>query len=142
MYCPACGASMPSAGIQVCEQCNWREPLPSVDDDPAIRMLIPVGRSGYAIAAGYFGLFSMIFFPAPIALMLGIVALRDIKQHPNKGGDSKWNAGDRQGAITASQNANKWTWIAFGCGIVANLLLVGVQVLAGLGAAAQQGGGF
>jgi len=30
-----------------------------------------VGRSLWAIAAGYFGLFAMLFFPAPFALVLG-----------------------------------------------------------------------
>jgi hypothetical protein len=47
-------------------------------------MLIPVGRSVWAIAAGYFGLFSLVCFPAPIALILGIVALRDIKKSGGK----------------------------------------------------------
>jgi len=55
--------------------------------------------------------------------------------------DSKWNAGDRQGAIHASQNANKWSLIAFGLGIVINLIVFGLQLLAGIGAAADQGAG-
>jgi hypothetical protein len=45
-------------------------------------MLLPVGRSGYAIAAGYAGLFAVIPFFAPVALVLGILAVRRIKQNP------------------------------------------------------------
>jgi hypothetical protein len=51
-----------------------------------MRFLLPVGRSGWAIAAGYAGLFAVLFFPAPIALVLGIVAIRDIQKHPEKHG--------------------------------------------------------
>lgn len=46
-------------------------------------MMLPVGRSVWAIAAGYLGLFSLILFPAPLALVCGIVAIRDIKRHPH-----------------------------------------------------------
>ena len=51
-----------------------------------MRMLLPVGRSGWAIAAGYAGLFSLILLPAPLALLLGIIAITDIKKHPDKHG--------------------------------------------------------
>ena len=33
--------------------------------------VLPVGRSGWAIAAGFFGLFAVLFLPAPIALVPG-----------------------------------------------------------------------
>ena len=49
-------------------------------------MLLPIGRSGLAIAAGYMGLFSVLFVPAPIALILGVMALMDISKHPEKHG--------------------------------------------------------
>lgn len=53
-------------------------------------MLIPVGRSGWAIAAGYAGLFSVILIGAPFALIFGILAIRDIRRsrktdHPKHG---------------------------------------------------------
>jgi len=51
-----------------------------------MRFILPVGRSLWAIAAGYFGLFSFIVLPAPIALILGTVAIWDIKTHPEKHG--------------------------------------------------------
>jgi hypothetical protein len=59
---------------------------PSAGDDPMMRMLLPVGRSGWAIAAGYLGLLSFLGIFAPVALVVGIVAVRDIKQHPEKHG--------------------------------------------------------
>src|SRR3954464_7889163 len=37
------------------------QPAKDIGQDAGIRMLIPVGRSGWAIASGYLGLFS--FFP-------------------------------------------------------------------------------
>jgi hypothetical protein len=45
---------------------------------PGMRLLLPVGRSGWAIAAGYFGLFALVIVPAPLALAFGIIAIRDI----------------------------------------------------------------
>ncbi len=65
------------------------EPSPAphdVGDDPAMRLLLPVGRSALAILAGYAALFAVLIFPAPIALILGILAFRDIKRHPEKHG--------------------------------------------------------
>jgi len=43
-----------------------------------MRILLPVGRSGWAIAAGYAGLFALLVLPAPIALILGVLGWRDI----------------------------------------------------------------
>ncbi len=53
------------------------------------RWLLPVGRSGWAIAAGYLGLFSLLVLPAPVALIVSIVALRDIKKHPERHGKGR-----------------------------------------------------
>ena len=52
----------------------------------ADRMIMPVGRSGWAIAAGYAALFGLIIFPAPIALVLGLIAAWDLKRNPEKYG--------------------------------------------------------
>jgi hypothetical protein len=49
-------------------------------------MVLPVGRSGWAIAAGYLGLFSVLMFPAPLALVSGVVAVIDIRKHPDRHG--------------------------------------------------------
>jgi hypothetical protein len=50
-------------------------------DDPMMRMLLPVGRSSWAIAAGYLGLFSFLVLPGPLALGAGILAVRDIRKN-------------------------------------------------------------
>lgn len=57
-----------------------------IGDDPVMRALLPVGRSGWAIAAGYLGLFSLLVVPAPFALVCGLLAVRDIRRNPNKHG--------------------------------------------------------
>lgn len=54
--------------------------------DPMMRMLVPLGRSGWAIAAGYLGLISVLCFPAPFALFAGLLAIRDMKRNPEKHG--------------------------------------------------------
>ena len=45
-----------------------------------MRLLLPVGRSGWAIAAGYLGLFGLVLLPAPLALIVSIIAIRDIQK--------------------------------------------------------------
>ena len=57
----------------------------TLGDNAGIRMLLPVGRSGWAIAAGYLGLFSMILLPAPIAVIISLIAIWDIKRSKEKG---------------------------------------------------------
>ncbi|QEG43269.1 CD225/dispanin family protein [Roseimaritima ulvae] len=69
-------------------------------------------------------------------LPLGIVAIIFAAQV-----DSKWNSGDHAGAVAASENAKKWSMIALVLGIIANIGVVILQVVAGV-AAQQQGGGF
>jgi uncharacterized RDD family membrane protein YckC len=43
-------------------------------------------RAPLAIAAGYLGLCSVIVIPAPFALVVGILALRQLRAHPELGG--------------------------------------------------------
>jgi len=56
---------------------------PVVSDD-ALQYVLPIGRSGWAIAAGYLGLFSIIPLVSFVALPISIVAARDLKRHPEK----------------------------------------------------------
>ena len=44
--------------------------------DDGLQFVIPINTSGLAIAAGYVGLISVLCLPAPLALVLGILALR------------------------------------------------------------------
>ena len=71
----------------------------SLGDSAGIRLLLPVGRSGWAIAAGYAGLFSVVPVFAPIALILGIVAVVDIRRHPQSHGMGRAIFGIVMGAI-------------------------------------------
>jgi hypothetical protein len=60
-------------------------PHPStLANDPLARVLLPVGRSGWAIAAGYLGLFSLLVAPAPLAIAAGLLAVADMRRHPEK----------------------------------------------------------
>lgn len=62
-----------------------QRPPGELADNLGIRMLIPVGRSIWAIAAGYLGLFSFLILPAPISLVVSIIALRDIRKSRESG---------------------------------------------------------
>ena len=81
------GAAPPPLPVQ---PMSYYVPPPPGQDPLAqyagIRMLIPVGRSGWAIAAGYMGLFSILLLPAPLAIIFGFLAIRDIKKHPDRHG--------------------------------------------------------
>jgi hypothetical protein len=51
-----------------------------------MRLLLPVGRSGLAIVAGYLGLFSLFLPLGPFAILVAVLAMRDMKAHPEKHG--------------------------------------------------------
>ena len=61
--------------------------------------LLPTDRSGLAIAAGYLGLFALVILPAPIALVVGLLALRDLRNHPEKLGRGRAWFGTIAGAL-------------------------------------------
>lgn len=64
-------------------------PPPLPDPNAALKWIVPVGRSGFAIAAGYLALFSVLLLPAPLALLFGVLALADIAKHPEKSGKGR-----------------------------------------------------
>lgn len=68
-------------------------------DDATMRAILPVGRSGWAIAVGYLGLFSVLFVPAPFALLTGIIAIVDIKRNEHKHGMGRAIFGIIMGAL-------------------------------------------
>jgi hypothetical protein len=54
--------------------------------DLGMRMLLPVGRSGFAIAAGYLGLLSMIPLVGVLAIVFATLGIMDLRKHPEKTG--------------------------------------------------------
>jgi hypothetical protein len=59
-------------------------------DVGADRYLLPVGRSGWAIAAGYVGLVALFFwFFGPIAIVVSVVAMRHIRRSEAAASDGK-----------------------------------------------------
>lgn len=94
MYCQHCGTQL-ADGAALCLNCG-KPPLITrmtapgrVEDEAAMRLLLPVGRSVWAVLAGYAGLFAVLIFPAPIALGLGLLAMYDLKRHPEKFGKGR-----------------------------------------------------
>ena len=89
MFCRECGGEIADSAV-FCLKCGVatgiEPPEADIGQDRTMRWLLPVGRSGYAVAAGYLGLFSLLVLPAPLALVFGIVAVQDIRRHPNKHG--------------------------------------------------------
>jgi hypothetical protein len=57
-----------------------------IGQDAGIRMLLPVGRSAWAVASGYLGLLSVLFIFAPFAVATGVIAILEIRKDPNKHG--------------------------------------------------------
>ena len=90
--CPYCAESI-APTVSVCPYCGSRtagsrssSQTPHPEADLGMRMLLPVGRSGWAIAAGYLGLFSVLCLPAPFAILVAGIAIWDIRNHPEKHG--------------------------------------------------------
>lgn len=99
--CENCGEVM-LAVHEHCRRCGVGNPgyLPGQGgSDGLTRMLLPVGRSGYAIAAGYLGLFSFMIFPAPLALIFGLLAIGDIRRNPQLHGMGRAIFGIVAGAL-------------------------------------------
>lgn len=65
----------------------------------AIGLLVPIDISGWAMAAGYLGLFALVILPAPVALIIGLVALRDLDRRPQMRGRGRAWFGIITGAI-------------------------------------------
>ena len=78
------GSPFPSAPASAGNRYPPPPPRPTTDlgQDPAMRILLPVGRSGWAIAAGYAGLFAACPLGAPVAIILGIIAIVHLRRNP------------------------------------------------------------
>lgn len=116
-FCKKCGGKLDDKAV-MCPKCGTSV-MPNVvlnnDDNAVVRAVLPVGQSGLAIAAGYAGLFSLIPGVGLLAVVLGILALRDLKAHPEK-----------HGAYRA--------WIGIILGVVFSILIgtILVEIAAGL----------
>ena len=120
MYCRQCGAENPPGSL-TCLSCGA-----SLATNP-----YQATAPGAALADGkpknY--LVESILVTLCCCLPLGIVGIVFAAQV-----DSKWNGGDRAGAITAAANAKKFTIIAFALGLILNLIVFGIQIVGVLGA--------
>ena len=83
VFCRGCGKQIHESA-PTCPTCGATQGTREPHTSDAMKYLTPVGRSGWAIAAGYLGLFSILVFPAPFAIVIGMVALRDISKNPTK----------------------------------------------------------
>jgi hypothetical protein len=103
--CPYCAEPI-APRLRVCPHCDSdleevrRAPARRrTADDAGLRMILPVGRSGWAIAAGYLGLISVLLVPAPFAVLCAIFALVHLKKNPKLHGMGRAIFGLVMGAI-------------------------------------------
>lgn len=62
-------------------------PPPPTGVDPALRMVVPIGVTPWAILSGYLGLLAFLGgLTGPFAVLTGILALRAIRKNPQLGG--------------------------------------------------------
>src|SRR5688572_29170345 len=84
---PAPGAPPPPPLPVHAQPLGYHVPPPvAPGQDAGMRLLLPVGRSPWAIVAGYCGLLSPLLIFAPLAIVFGIVAIVDMRRHPEKHG--------------------------------------------------------
>ncbi len=105
-YCSNCGAQISDRAV-VCVKCGVsvipRTSTSASDDSTEsqlLRLVIPIGRSGWAIVAGYLGLFSLLPFVGLLAILFGILAVIDIQKHPQRHGLGRAWFGIIVGAIS------------------------------------------
>lgn len=87
MYCTTCGTQI-NQDAHFCSECGHStdpnaaaqntKPLNAIEDD--LKYLIPMGTSPIPMIAGYLGLFSILILPAPFALILGVIGLKQLKK--------------------------------------------------------------
>lgn len=119
MYCIYCGAKYDPYAT-ACLSCGKERakaptatstaPPAQAGADPMLRWLIPVGRSGYAVASGYLAFFGLVPGVGLLALIFGWLALRDIARHPEKFGKGRAWFGIVLGGLLTLM----WLWLWLG----------------------------
>jgi hypothetical protein len=110
MFCPWCGAHNSDMGLRCVDCGKLLPPAPQAQRaggptpiEQQLKGVIPVNTSVLAIIAGYAGLFSLLLLPGPIALLLGIAALIDLRARPGRYGHVRaWFAVIAGGLATAA----------------------------------------
>jgi hypothetical protein len=98
VYCRHCGKQIPESAT-ACPACGTLQRTPESASSGGLKYVLPIGRSGWAIAAGYLGLFAILVVPAPLALGCGILGLREISRNPKKIGKPRAIFGIVMGAL-------------------------------------------
>jgi len=114
--CPKCGRPS-TVGDGFCTGCGAKLATAAISsEDMALGMLVPHKCTALSVIAGYVGIFSLCVIPAPVALLLGILALRDLKHKPGNLGYSRAIFAIVMGALGS---------------LVAIILMVGFMISAG-----------
>jgi len=84
MYCPACGHQLMVKNAKTCDACGAETPMAhaaATDPSVALRAVVPVNISPFAIASFLGGLASLpIPLLGPIAVILGFIALHHVSR--------------------------------------------------------------
>jgi hypothetical protein len=97
---PAAGAPRPAAAAPA--------PRPAAYTRPAARpaasalqgwVFVPAGWSGWAVASGYLALLSILGYPAIASVIVSLIALFDLRRHPEKRGQRRAWFGLVMGAL-------------------------------------------
>jgi hypothetical protein len=113
--CPYCGNEIKAVAIK-CRFCgeflDEDEGLPhrggDASGEEAVKWLIPIGRSGWAVASGYLGLLAC--FPyvgllfGILAVVTGILAFRHARKNPKMGGKGRAIFGIVAGSLAGLGN--------------------------------------
>ena len=85
MFCPKCGETNKGNAVS-CVKCGYVMPVAEAAGPDGLKGILPTQTSGWAIAAGYLGLFSLLAVPGPLAVVCGIIALKKLRIHPEQRG--------------------------------------------------------
>jgi hypothetical protein len=92
MFCPKCGLQNADSA-NVCLKCgaNLNNPIQMLEENETNNLvsIVPVGRTGLSIVAGYLGLCAMVPPLAPIALIVSIIAWLQFQKSPGKLGKGR-----------------------------------------------------